>query len=262
MIETASCHFGLYIHIPFCVKKCNYCDFASITANKDLQQNYIKALLQEIKTKSIYFEDKVIDSIYIGGGTPTVLNADLIYLLCNSLPIFFNLSDNLEFSIEVNPGTVTDELLEVLLKTDINRVSIGVQSFNDNELELLGRIHNKNIAIDTINRLNEHYNLNIDLMFGIPGQTLATWKETLQQAIALKPNHISAYSLIIEEGTKICSWIENGKIALPDDSIEDEMYLTAVDILSDAGYVQYEVSNFASDNYMCKHNIGYWHGDD
>lgn len=262
MIELSNSHFGLYIHIPFCVKKCNYCDFASIIANKDLQRRYIHGLLNEIKSKSSLFNNRTIDSVYIGGGTPTVLDADLLYLLCNSLPIFFNFSDEVEFSIEMNPGTINDKILDMLQKTDINRVSIGVQSFNNDELELLGRLHDKKVAIDTIEKINPLFNLNIDLMFGIPGQTMSSWENTLNQAIALNPDHISAYSLIIEENTKLHSWIADDKVKLPDESIEDDMYLTAVNMLEKFGYRQYEVSNYARKNMECQHNIGYWRGSD
>jgi oxygen-independent coproporphyrinogen-3 oxidase len=262
MIELSDSHFGLYIHIPFCVKKCNYCDFASIISNEDLRGRYIHGLLNEIKSKSSTFNNIVFDSVYIGGGTPTVLDTDLLYLLCNSLPIFFDFADNVEFSIEINPGTINDKILDMLQKTDINRVSIGVQSFNNDELELLGRVHDKDVAIDTIKKISPLFNLNIDLMFGIPGQTIASWENTLNQAIALNPDHISAYSLIVEENTKFHSWIEDNKIKLPEESIEDDMYLTAVNILENSGYMQYEVSNFARINMECQHNIGYWRGND
>ncbi len=248
----------LYIHIPFCVRKCNYCDFASISADNSIQEMYCQALLKEIEYKSIQIgKIRQITSIYIGGGTPTIFNFDTIRKICSKIYDSFNVSDDAEFSIEANPGTINSELSTMLPATAINRVSIGVQSFNDNELKLLGRIHDKNIAIDTIKTLGD-YNLNIDLIFGFPTQTLDSWLSSLQTAISLKPEHISTYSLIVESGTKMGEWIESGKYYLPDEEIEDSMYLNAVDILKNAGYLQYEVSNFALPNKECKHNIGYW----
>ncbi len=258
----SSNHLGLYIHIPFCVKKCNYCDFVSLYGNLELQLKYFHALINELTKQSELISDRVVNSIYIGGGTPSILKPELIYELSEKITNLYNLSEDVEFSIEINPGTANESFIEVLQKTKINRVSIGVQSFNNHELELLGRIHNKDEAISTINILNPLFNLNIDLMFGIPGQSLSSWQNTVQQAIELKPDHISSYSLIVEERTALAGMINQGKILLPDDSDEDEMYINAVKYLSAAGYGQYEISNFALENKACRHNIGYWKGED
>lgn len=259
----------LYIHIPFCVKKCQYCDFLSFPADESTQNAYVEALLREIA----YYGPKCLDyrvtTVYIGGGTPSWLREDAIEKIMGAVQTAFRLDSDVEVSIECNPGTVTDYKFAVYRRAGINRISIGLQSASDEELKLLGRIHTYEQFLKTFElaRKNGFFNINIDLMNSLPGQTTESFSHTLQQVLRLKPEHISAYSLIIEPGTPFYDLYKfdavkqragMATIALP---TEDEVYqMTKLteQTLKDAGYEHYEISNFAKPGFACRHNIGYW----
>ncbi len=241
---------GIYIHIPFCVKKCLYCDFCSVS-DKSLQSDYIKALVKEIQLN----KGCTVDTVFIGGGTPTVLGAGLLEVI-NAVQESFTLTDNCEFTVEANPGTVTQELLEKMKKAGVNRLSLGVQSFNDNELKALGRIHTAQEARDAfmMARKAGFDNINIDIMLSTPEQTMESVKHTLSVVRELDCEHVSAYSLIIEEGTPFY----NMELNLPDEDTEREIYHYTADFLESIGLKRYEISNFAKTGRACRHNAKYW----
>ncbi len=250
---------GIYIHIPFCVQKCLYCDFVSGPATKDTKINYVNCLLKEIelcnygnKTGSEY----IVDAIFIGGGTPSVLDADCIEDILCKIKEKYEISDDCECTIEVNPGTVDSEKLKIYREAGINRLSIGLQSCNDNELKILGRIHNFKAFEDTFQaaRLAGFDNINVDLMSSIPEQTEESFTWSLQKIIKLNPEHISVYSLIVEEGTPFYEM----DLKLPDEDTERQIYYKTGEILKEHGYAQYEISNYAKPGKECKHNIRYW----
>ncbi|KMT21638.1 radical SAM family heme chaperone HemW [Clostridium cylindrosporum] len=242
---------SLYIHIPFCARKCLYCDFNSYE-NRELEDEYIKALLEEISTVSEY----KFKTIFIGGGTPTILSIQNLELLLKSLEKF----SPVEFSVECNPGTLTKDNLSIMKKYGVNRLSIGLQSTNDKILKSLGRIHNFNEFLDGYNMAREvgFDNINIDLMFAVPNQRFEDFKESLEIVTNLNPEHISAYSLIVEEGTPFYAMQEKGKLEVVDEDVEREMYDYLIDYLQSKGYKWYEISNFAKDKFECSHNKCYW----
>lgn len=259
----------LYIHIPFCVKKCQYCDFLSFSADESTQNAYVEALLREIAYYGPRCQEYLVTTVYIGGGTPSWLTEQSMDKIMAAVHRSFALASDAEISIECNPGTVTDHKFSVYRRAGINRISIGLQSANDAELKLLGRIHTYEQFLKTyeLARKNGFTNINIDIMNSLPGQTAEIFGNTLQQVLRLKPEHISAYSLIIEKGTPFYDLYKFDAvkqragmptIALP---TEDEVYrmtkLTEC-VLKEAGYVHYEVSNFSKAGYECRHNIGYW----
>lgn len=251
---------GLYIHIPFCVKKCEYCDFVSFPGCEDYFDAYLDALRKEM---SSYYGTKV-DTIFIGGGTPSVLSVFQIEKLCNAIKSCFVLGDNYEWTIEVNPGTVNTDKINTMLMCGINRVSVGVQSFNDAELKAIGRIHDSKTAYDTVVALNDagFLNISIDLMESLPYQTPATFKKSLDIALSLPITHISVYSLIIEDGTPIKEKYDNGEYEMPDDDEDRDLYKYTGDFLSKNGFIRYEISNYAKENYQSKHNLKYWDCDE
>lgn len=244
---------SLYIHIPFCVKKCLYCDFYSIEYEKRLAVRFMDILCRQIKAINSRFE-----SIYIGGGTPSVLDAQLLEKLLKSLR---SVSCGVEeFTIEVNPESVTEEKLELFLKYGINRISIGVQSFNDKKLTKLGRIHPAQKAIDSIAmaRRNGFVNISIDLIFGIWNETLSDWKEELKRAVSLPIKHISCYSLSYEKHTKLFALLGCKKIIPQSDEITAKMYKYTLCYLERNKFRHYEVSNFSKSGFECRHNLSYW----
>lgn len=259
----------LYIHIPFCVKKCQYCDFLSFPADESTQNAYVEALLREVAYYGLKCQDYRVTTVYIGGGTPSWLREDAIAQIMSAVRESFRLDADAEISIECNPGTVTDYKFAVYRRAGINRISIGLQSASDEELKLLGRIHTYEQFLKTyeLARGNGFYNINIDLMNSLPGQTTESFYHTLQQVLRVKPEHISAYSLIIEPGTPFYDLYKfdavkqragMATIALP---TEDEVYqMTKLteQMLKEAGYEHYEISNFAKPGFACRHNIGYW----
>ena len=259
----------LYIHIPFCVKKCDYCDFLSFPAEEKMQEDYVEALLKELAFYSEKYKDRMITTIFIGGGTPSWLRADLILKIMETVHENFLVDQEAEITIECNPGTVTDHKFEVYKETGINRLSIGLQSAHNEELKRLGRIHTYEQFLKTYDMARKHgfSNVNIDLMSCLPGQTSSTFADTLKKVIQLKPEHISAYSLIIEEGTPFYQKYEEDAIRqekgeptqfLPSEEEEYQTTKMTQRILKEAGYHWYEISNFAKPGYECRHNIGYW----
>ena len=247
---------GLYVHIPFCIKKCNYCDFNSFCAEDSVKEAYVKALLCEMSE----YKGEKVDTVYIGGGTPTTLSTGLLKSVITGIKENFVLMPDTEFTVEMNPKTADKEKLEMLYKMGVNRLSIGVQSFCDDELKALGRVHNKKDALEAISLAKKagFSNISIDLMSAIPKQTRESFLETLEIAISQNPSHISCYSLILEEGTPLFDAVKNGKEMLCDEDTERELYEYAKNTLEKNGYVQYEISNFAKDGRLSRHNIKYW----
>lgn len=245
----------LYIHIPFCVRKCQYCDFLSGPSDEETKDRYIEALLQEIHAAE-HTEDYEIVSVFIGGGTPSALKAEAIASVMRTLQEKFFFCEDAEVTIEANPGTVDLEKLTIYRNVGINRLSLGLQSTDAEELKLLGRIHSYEEFLKSYEwaRKAGFSNINIDLMFAIPGQTGEAWRQHLYQVAELNPEHISAYSLIIEEGTPFAEQ----NLDLPDEDTEYQMYEDTAEILERYGYRQYEISNYAKQGYMCRHNAGYW----
>ena len=245
----------LYVHIPFCVRKCQYCDFLSGPSDEETKDRYIEALLKEIRAAE-HTEVYEIVSVFIGGGTPSALKAEAIASIMRTLQEQFFFCEDAEVTIEANPGTVDLEKLTIYRNVGINRLSLGLQSTDAEELKLLGRIHSYEEFLKSYEWAREagFSNINIDLMFAIPGQTGEAWRQHLYQVAELNPEHISAYSLIIEEGT---SFAEQN-LDLPDEDTEYQMYEDTAEILERYGYRQYEISNYAKQGYMCRHNAGYW----
>ena len=252
---------SLYIHIPFCAQKCLYCDFPSFARKDHLRKAYIEALNKEIISLREKHNNLEINTIFIGGGTPSVLEADELECLLKEVAKL-NMAKDIEYSMECNPGNLTEEKLEVMKKYGVNRISMGVQAKQDNLLKGLGRIHNyktfkENFLLAKKVGFN---NINVDLMFGLPNQRLNEWEETLREIISLEPAHISAYSLIIEEGTAFYNLYENDKLKLPTEE-ERKMYHLAKKILEENGFNQYEISNYAKEGKECRHNLAYWNMD-
>nr|WP_312291599.1 radical SAM family heme chaperone HemW [Clostridium chromiireducens] len=247
---------SLYIHIPFCKQKCLYCDFPSYSGKEILMSEYVDALNKEILLKA---QDYYISSIFIGGGTPSYLTNDNLKSLLEVINTL-HLKEDVEFTIECNPGTLNKNNLDIMKKFNVNRISMGLQSTKDSILKEIGRIHSyeefKNNYL--LARSVGFNNINVDLMFGLPNQTIGQWKDSLEEIAKLNPEHISAYSLIIEEGTCFYNLYEKDKLNLPGEENEREMYSTAKEILSKYDYHQYEISNFAKDGKECFHNKVYW----
>ncbi|MFI3237170.1 MAG: radical SAM family heme chaperone HemW [Lachnospiraceae bacterium] len=252
---------SIYIHIPFCVSKCAYCDFLSAPASMDVWEQYLHMLKREIKDKLIqYKETHILYTMFIGGGTPSIVDANMLSEVVYEVLSYMEVRDEIEISIECNPGTVTREKLEMYRRAGINRISIGLQSTQDQLLKKLGRIHTYEQFLHTYQTAREvgFENINIDLMSALPGQTLADYKRTLEEVLSLKPEHISAYSLIVEEGTPFYDM----ELDLPDEDTERAMYELTKSLLHDQGYERYEISNYAKSTYECKHNKVYWEGGD
>ena len=249
---------SLYVHIPFCVKKCIYCDFNSYAGKLGLSDAYIDSLLKELALYEAKLQGKKINTIFIGGGTPTILNEKLLDKLLKGLSKY---SDSAyEYTIESNPGTLTLDKLNIMKSYKINRLSIGLQAVQNTLLKTLGRIHSFEDFLRSFElaRKAGFNNINIDLMFGLPGQTPDDWHKTLKEVVSLRPEHISAYSLIVDENTEIFNLIKNKRMSLPDENTERNMYKDAIGFLNASGYRQYEISNFALPGYECTHNIAYW----
>ncbi|MGM0395454.1 MAG: radical SAM family heme chaperone HemW [Bacillota bacterium] len=251
---------GLYIHIPFCERKCYYCDFTSIAGNMELMKKYEGYLIKEIGLLSDKYGDCKVETIFIGGGTPSVLHGKSIANIMKVVKEGFNISDSPEITIEVNPGTITYEKAAFYKTSGINRISMGIQSMNDSSLRLIGRIHSKEQVFSTVQILRKagFSNINGDVMFGLPHQTKEDFEETLREVIELNLEHISMYGLILEENTLLYNWYGKGLINIPDEIDERTMYHRGIRLLNENGYNQYEISNFARDDFKCRHNLGYW----
>ena len=254
----------LYLHMPFCVRKCAYCDFLSFPTDQETQNLYTRRLREDIDAMGKKYGDIPVDTIFIGGGTPSVPDSALIVGIMEHVRKAFHVAEGAEISMEANPGTVTKEKLTDYRRAGINRLSFGLQSANDRELKLLGRIHPWAEFLESFHLAREcgFTNINIDLMSALPGQTRESWKDTLKRVTDLNPEHISAYSLIIEDGTPFGEKYgsEEGRKLLPDEDSEREMYHETKRFLRDCGYERYEISNYAKPGRACRHNIGYWTG--
>ncbi len=259
----------LYLHIPFCERKCAYCDFLSAPADLPVRISYIKKLQEEIAYYGLEFEEYQVSSIFLGGGTPTLLEGYQLAAILETVKKYFRLVADAEITVECNPGTLTAGKAEKLVQAGFNRLSMGLQSADDRELQLLGRIHNFAQFLESYDlaRKAGFENINVDLMSALPGQTLKSWQNTLQKVTALRPEHISAYSLIIEEGTPFYErFAEDERIReegghprlLPEEAIERQMYELTQRFLHTKGYERYEISNYAKPGSECRHNCGYW----
>lgn len=251
---------GLYIHIPFCRQKCRYCDFPSFAGKEDMQERYTETLLTEIRQRAGACSGRKIRSVFFGGGTPTVLPAPLLERLMQEISASFDIAEDAEITTEANPGTLNREMARALRGMGFNRLSIGVQAWQNHLLERLGRIHDIGDFLENYRIVREEgfQNVNVDLMFALPGQSMADWMETLDCIAALEPEHISAYSLILEEGTPFFREWEEGRLAPAPEDLDREMYHAAIDFLAGKGYAQYEISNFARPGRKSRHNCLYW----
>ena len=254
----------LYLHIPFCARKCAYCDFLSFSQGPDVQKQYVERLIEEIATASAGFRDTTVTSVFVGGGTPSILESGEMVRIFEALRQNFQIAKDAEISMEANPGTVTEKKLRDYKRAGINRLSFGLQSAENHQLKALGRIHSYQEFLESyrLARACGFKNINVDLMSALPGQTVDSWIETLRKVAALEPEHISAYSLIIEEGTPFYEKYgeHRGEGFLPDEDAEREMYHKTRSVLNELGYERYEISNYAKPGYECRHNIGYWTG--
>ena len=256
---------GLYVHIPFCVKKCNYCDFLSAPADDATKKRYVDALCKEIEGYKALTKDYELATIYFGGGTPSILEVSFIEQVLSVIRKCFAVAVTAEITLEVNPGTVTKEKLLKYRELGINRLSIGVQSAKEKELALLGRIHSFEDAKNTVQWAGEagFDNISMDLMSALPGQSLADYMENVEAVLSLNPEHISSYSLIIEEGTNFYELYAEGKEKesdLPEEETDRAMYAYTKQRLAEAGYERYEISNYAKPGFESKHNSSYWTG--
>ena len=251
---------GLYIHIPFCVRKCKYCDFNSFKLNIDEKKKYLSALSKEMELYKEKIGQKEIDSIFVGGGTPSILNEEEIKILFDNINLNFKIKEDAEITMECNPGTLTLNKLKTMKKCGVNRLSIGLQAVQNHHLKYIGRIH-------TFEEFEKNYheakkvgfdNINIDLMYALPNQTKEDWMESLEKVVNLNPTHISAYSLILEENTELFDMYERKEFKLLDEDTDIEMYEYTINYLKSHGYNQYELSNYAKEGFECKHNILYW----
>lgn len=254
----------IYIHIPFCVKKCDYCDFLSMRADESTKREYVHALIREIELSREKMKDYQIDTVFIGGGTPSILDRKYIEDIMQALSENSLVSEDAEITIECNPGTVTEEKLVSYRNAGINRISFGLQSADNEELRSIGRIHSYAQFEESFRlaRAAGFDNINIDIMSALPGQSIESYGRTLDKVLSMEPEHISAYSLIVEEDTplndRVQEALEKGIDILPDEDTEREMYYLTERKLSKADYRRYEISNYSKTGYECRHNIGYW----
>lgn len=247
---------GLYVHIPFCIQKCKYCDFISFAHSEEAMEGYIDALLNEMNE----YRGREVDTVFIGGGTPTCLSEELLEKLLKGIAEGFARAEECEFTMEANPETVHENKLNIMKRYGVNRVSIGVQSFCDVELAKIGRVHNAETVFKAIRLLRAcgFRNINLDIMSALPGQTMESFQYVLQTAVEQNPEHISCYSLILEENTPLWLEYEQGLITLPEEETERQMYEFACRYLAQKGYIRYEISNFAKPGFESKHNMKYW----
>ena len=253
--------FGLYIHIPFCMQKCHYCDFTSFPYPGDSgAREYVRAVEREMRLRCVESRSSRVSSVYIGGGTPTVLPPELLLRIGKAAAAFFSVSKNAEITVEANPGTLTHEMFGVFGDMGVNRISVGAQSFNDDLLRAMGRVHNSR-AVEEIVHAARGWgieNIGIDLIYGLPGQTCSEWEQTLRRAVKLKPAHISTYGLAVEKGTPWGNEHSRGNLVLPGEGECCSMYDLSRELLVQNGYNHYEISNFALPGFFCRHNLVYW----
>lgn len=257
---------GVYIHVPFCERKCSYCAFSSFVSSKEEQTRYVKALKEEIKTfcaTNSQEKYRKVDTIFVGGGTPSILEIDLFSQIIDTLKENFEFSKNLEFTVECNPNSLTEEKLDFYKKVGVNRISIGVQSLDDEELKFIGRLHDGTGAINAVKKSLEKFdNVSVDLLIGIKGMNEDTYLKNLEILTSLGIKHISTYMLQVEKGTPLFNLVQKDSELLPSDEECIDVYNKTVDFLKQKGLIQYEVSNFARKGYECRHNIKYWTGEE
>lgn len=253
---------GIYVHIPFCVAKCNYCDFYSKPSGKNCVSDYVDALCKQIETESIFYKSRYFDTVFVGGGTPSILPGECAKKLLETIKSSFNLTQGAEFSLESNPETITKEKLTLYKKHGVNRLSMGLQSADDEELKTLGRIHTyeKFEQSFLLARKCGFNNINVDIMYGLPGQTVDKFAKTVDRVCALSPEHISAYCLKIEEKTYFFKVKDT--LDIPNDDTEYDMYMSLCKQLKKYGYEQYEISNFSKVGHRCLHNMKYWRDEE
>ena len=252
---------SVYIHIPFCVKKCAYCDFASFAGRLSQRESYVEAVCREIRAQAAFFGRRRVRTVFFGGGTPTLLPGEALARLLKTLRACFDLAPGAEITMEGNPGTLTPESLAMYRAAGVNRLSLGVQSLDDGLLASIGRIHTAAQAEQAVRMAREagFDNLSLDLMVGLPGQTAEQWRSTLARALALGPEHVSCYALIVEEGTPLAAQVAAGTCApLPDEDALFEMDEITAALTRQAGLARYEVSNYAGPGRECRHNLAYW----
>ena len=262
---------GLYFHIPFCEHKCVYCDFYSIAPSEEKMDErslisvFTDRIIREIGLRAGSAEHRgEFTSVFFGGGTPSLLEPEHMHSIMESLRKAFRIAEDAEVTLEANPGTVSKERLQAFRRMRFNRISFGVQSFQEQELAFLTRIHSARQAEQSILDAREagFGNLSLDLMFGLPGQTLEGWMDTLQHALALEPEHLSCYSLTVEPNTPLARMVGTGRVSMLDRNVDADLYERTIELLASHGYVQYEVSNFSRPGFQCRHNLNYWtHGE-
>ena len=259
--QTNKTPLGIYVHVPFCRSKCQYCDFYSLTTKDDnLLDGYLDAICDHIKEAGALAPGYKVDSVYFGGGTPSFFGADGLALILTAIRRFFDVTADAEITFEANPDSVSDKLLHRLRAEGFNRVSLGIQCDDDEILKKIGRPHTYAQAASAFQRIRKagFRNISVDLIYGLPGQTLQGWQDTLDNVLKLNPEHISCYGLKLEEGTPLYEYRDYA--ALPDDDAQADMYLAAVETLRGRGFKQYEISNFCRKGLVSKHNMKYWTG--
>ncbi len=251
---------SLYLHIPFCTIKCTYCAFNTYIHLESLIEPFVSALVREIEIVGQSKPHQQVGTVYIGGGTPSLLTPEQIGRILEAIRSHFDVLPGAEISMESNPSDIHRDYMSALKRLGINRLSLGMQTANANELALFGRRHDNDAVVRAVSaaRAGGFHNLNLDLIYGFPHQTLESWDITLKQMLALQPEHISLYALGVEDGTAMQAWIANGRLPAPDDDLAADMYLLATDVLESAGYEQYEISNWSKPGYECRHNLQYW----
>jgi oxygen-independent coproporphyrinogen-3 oxidase len=252
---------GIYIHIPYCKQACSYCDFYFTVHLLD-KQEFIKALLEEIESRTAYLENQTIETIYFGGGTPSQLSTQELNSIIEAIRMNYSVTGNVEITVETNPDNLTEDYLKQLSEIGANRLSIGIQSFKNEDLTLMNRAHNAAEAKNCISlaRVSGFNNISIDLIYGLPNSSIEDWQNNIQQALKLNPEHISAYNLTIETGTPLAHLVSKGRVSIPSDDEVVLQHNLLVDLLSKAGFEHYETSNFAKQGFRSKHNSSYWKG--
>lgn len=265
-MRTENRNLELYIHIPFCVRKCLYCDFLSAPAGEETRERYVQALLSEITGRGREYGNFLVTSVFFGGGTPSLLTEGQMKRLLGTVSGSFFLVPDAEITVEINPGTVDPAKLSAYVQAGANRLSIGLQSADNGELSTIGRIHTWEQFLEAYSQAREagFANVNVDLMSTLPGQTIESYRSTLRKVLALtpQPEHISAYSLILEEGTALYDRYQAGLVDIPDEDTDRQMYQETKRILAAEGYRRYEISNYAKEGFECRHNCGYWQRKD
>jgi oxygen-independent coproporphyrinogen-3 oxidase len=259
-MDSYNSPLSVYLHIPFCATKCTYCAFNTYVQLEALIEPFVGALVREIEIVGQSKPNQAVHTIFFGGGTPSLLTPDQFARILDALRAAFHVLPDAEITLETNPNDLERDYAASLRRIGFNRISIGMQSANENELRLFRRRHDNDAVVRAVSaaRAGGFGSLNLDLIYGAPHQTLASWENTLRQTVALQPDHVSLYALGLEEGTPMARWVESGKLPTPDDDLAADMYLLASDTLGAAGYAQYEISNWSRPGFECRHNLQYW----